>query len=495
MDRGDHTGDPWFEFTQDIVKKNEVALNGIAHMADDLQSINGLRSVLVVGLGYRTGLAVCNYLAGRGIPVTASDSKSAAELEDVTAKLAAGVSLIAGRQKPEILDSGYDLLILSPGVPKSIPLVVEAGKRGVPVISEIEFAARVLKGETIGITGTDGKSTTTALTSHVLSCLGLDSRMGGNIGIPLISIADETREDSVTVIELSSFQLETIVDFRPDVAAVLNVTPDHLDRYPGMDEYTDAKFRIAMNQRDTDVLVYNADDVVVAARASSAAAVKKSFSLENHDADAFYRDGFICVKTAAGTEPVIDTSKMKIMGLHNVQNAMASLLMVSSLIERRGAMPDYAAIEAAVASFPGLHHRMEVVGAFKGRTFINDSKATTVGAVGMALKSLPGNGVLILGGRTKGDDYSRLRSMVQGKVRGVVLIGESADSFSKIFADFNHVRADGLDDAVARAMNLSADGDSIILSPACASFDMFKNYEDRGDSFRRSCERLFRGEL
>ncbi|HOW82109.1 MAG TPA: UDP-N-acetylmuramoyl-L-alanine--D-glutamate ligase [Spirochaetota bacterium] len=459
------------------------------------QDIKGLRNVLVVGLGYRTGLAASNFLASRGIAVTVSDSKSASGLADVIARLDPSVRVIAGEQKPEILDGGFDLVILSPGVPKSIPLVAEAAKRAVPVVSEIEFASWFVKGDTVGITGTDGKSTTTALIDHVFSALGFDSRMGGNIGIPLISIADKTGPESITVIELSSFQLETITRYRPGAAVVLNVTPDHLDRYDGMDDYTAAKFRITMNQRPEDFLVYNADDPVVSLESAKSAAAKKPFSLTDEAAGAYCRGGFIYLNDGKARLPIIDTSKMKIMGLHNVQNAMACLLVVDSLIKRRGLSPDYARIAAAVYSFPGLPHRMERIGTLAGRTFINDSKATTVGAVDMAVRSLQGGAVLILGGRTKGDDYSRLRKIVEGKVRGVVLIGESAESFSKIFEGFNYELADSLDEAAASAMKMSREGDAIVLSPACASFDWFRNYEERGDCFRKSYEKLLKGEI
>jgi UDP-N-acetylmuramoylalanine--D-glutamate ligase len=454
-----------------------------------------LRSVLVVGLGYRTGLSVSNYLAAQGIPVTVSDSKGPAELRDVASRLHPSVCVLAGEQGPALLDRGFDLVILSPGVPKSIPLIVEAVKRGVPVVSEIEFAASLIRGETIGITGTDGKSTTTALTAHIFSSLGMDCRMGGNIGIPLISIVAEPGDDSVTVIELSSFQLETIVDFRPDAAAVLNVTPDHLDRYRDMEEYARAKFRITMNQRSDDFFVYNADDPLVTALAAGSRAVKLSFSLAGDQADASFSNGCIVMKQGRCRVPALDTSRLKIMGLHNVQNAMASLLMVSSLLERRGIEPDFEAMAAAAFSFPGLPHRMERIGTYEGRTFINDSKATTVGAVDMALRSVPPGCVLILGGRTKGDDYTRLRGIAGGRAKAVVLMGESADSFSKIFSGFAQARAVDFDEALVKAMKLSSEGDSIVLSPACASFDMFKNYEERGDAFRKAFERLAGGRL
>ena len=201
------------------------------------------KKALVIGLGYRTGLATANFLAARGVEVTVTDTKSADQLADITAKLEPSVKVIAGNQEPSILDSGFDVVVLSPGVPKKIPLVREAESRGIPVIAEIELAYRNMKGYTIGITGTDGKSTTTSLTGHILAELGFHTLVGGNIGIPLISLAEQTTDKTVTVIELSSFMLETIDTFKPDVAAILNVTPDHLDRYDGMDEIGRASCR------------------------------------------------------------------------------------------------------------------------------------------------------------------------------------------------------------------------------------------------------------
>ncbi|HPL18435.1 MAG TPA: Mur ligase family protein, partial [Spirochaetota bacterium] len=211
-----------------------------------------IHKALVVGLSYRTGLAVSNFLAAREVTVVASDSKGEAELADVIRKLDPAVRVVAGGQNPALLDEGFDAVVLSPGVPKTIPLIVEAYKRGIPVMAEVELAFRNMKGDLIGITGTDGKSTTTALTGHVFRELGIDTYVGGNIGIPLVSFAGKTSEQSVVVAELSSFQLETIIDFKPDVAALLNVTPDHLDRYDGMEAYLDAKMRIAMNQDGGD---------------------------------------------------------------------------------------------------------------------------------------------------------------------------------------------------------------------------------------------------
>ncbi|HQP47968.1 MAG TPA: UDP-N-acetylmuramoyl-L-alanine--D-glutamate ligase [Spirochaetota bacterium] len=453
------------------------------------------KKILIAGLGYRTGLASGNFLAGRGAQVSITDTKSREDLAPVIEKLDSSVKVIAGNQDPSLLDEGYELVVLSPGVPQRIPLIREAQKRGIPVISEIELAYRHARGNIIAITGTDGKSTTTALTGHILRELGFDARVGGNIGIPFISLVDDMTDDTISVIELSSFQLETVASFRPDAAAILNVTPDHLDRYDSIDEYYSAKLRIAMNQNRTDTFLYNMDDAVLAAGFGRIAAKQISFSYDNKKADAYCDRDYIYIRYADNLIQCLDTARLQILGAHNVLNTMAAILLVLAVMGKRLEKPDFNAIAHACYSFRGLAHRMEKLGEYEGRTFINDSKATTVGALEMALRSFPGNIVLILGGRTKGDDYSRLSPSMKKRVKSLVLIGESSQSFGSIFHDFSPAAAGSLDEAVVIAMRTSGRGDIVLLSPACASFDMFTSYEDRGDSFRRSFEKLQRGEL
>ncbi|PKL37602.1 MAG: UDP-N-acetylmuramoyl-L-alanine--D-glutamate ligase [Spirochaetae bacterium HGW-Spirochaetae-1] len=454
-----------------------------------------IRKALVVGLGYRTGLAASNFLSARGVDVSVSDKKSAEDLKDVISRLSPGVQVRAGGQDPSLLDEGFDLVVLSPGVPRSIPLIAAAYERNIPVIAEIELAYTFLRGSIIAITGTDGKSTTTTLTGHILRELGFQSLVGGNIGIPLVSLVDESGDESISVIELSSFQLETIDSFRPDAAAILNVTPDHLDRYDGMDDYFGAKKRVTLNQTADDFYIYNLDDEILRARLDGVKAHILTFSLNDTSADAFYLDGSVYIRNGSKPVKVIDADRLFIMGFHNVQNVMAALLLVISVFEKRGIIPDFTALAGACYSFQGLEHRMERLGTFQGREFINDSKATTVGAVTMALRSITRPGVLILGGRTKGDDYSRLRDEIAGRVKSLVLIGESTNDFSVVFRDFPFVEAGSMDDAVVKAMKESSEGDIILLSPACASFDMFMSFEDRGRVFKNSYNKLVTGEL
>lgn len=451
------------------------------------------KNILIVGLGYRTGLAAANYLAAKGVRAAVSDSKSVAELAPVIEQLAPGIEVLAGSQNLSILDRGFDLIILSPGVPVKIPLIQEALKRKIEVISEIEFAWRLMRGDSVAITGTDGKTTTTALVHHILSKLGYDARVGGNIGIPMISFADETTEMSVSVLELSSYMLETIDSFKPAVAAILNITPDHLDRYDGMDSYRAAKFRIAMNQNQNDFFIYNQDDPIIVESLGSVRSKKLSFSLKNLSADICYVDKKVFF--AGIDSPVLDPSLMKISGLHNVQNAMAAILMVKSLAESRGDIFDIEKTAELIYSFNGLEHRMEHICSFEKRDFINDSKATTVGAVEMALKGFDNNAVVIIGGRGKGDDYSRLIPSLKKGARAVVLIGETKDEFARVFSGLKFIKADDLMDAVVRGFDMSRPGDTILLSPACASFDMFTSYEERGNLFKEAVAEFIRSSI
>ncbi len=453
------------------------------------------RRVLIVGLGYRSGLESANFLAGRGALVSVSDIKPAGDLAPVTSRLDRKVRVFAGRQDATLLDEGFDELVISPGVPADIPLARTARAKGIPVIAEVELAWRFLKGLVAGITGTDGKSTTTAMTGHVLRALGYRTFTGGNLGTALISFAANTTTDSVTVAELSSFQLETIDSFRPDAAAVLNLTPDHLDRHGSMEAYGAAKWRIAGNQGPDDTLVLNFDDEALKGGCPGAASLTRTFSLVSAGADIFMKNDRVYIKDGGEALEAFRPGRMKIMGLHNVQDAMATTLLAAAIIRKRGDRPDFGAIADAIYTFPGLPHRLEPAGEYMGRRFVNDSKATTVAAVIRAVESLPGRGVLIVGGRTKGDDYARMADAVRGRVGAVVCIGESKDFFYDVFEGFEREKADGLDDALARAMRLSREGDTILLSPACASFDMFRNYEERGESFKEACRRLAGGGL
>lgn len=454
----------------------------------DIQS-----KILVVGLGIRSGLAASNFLVERGYRVSVCDQKEARTLAHIIEKLDGRVNLITGNQDPSILNEGYDLVVLSPGVPVTIDLVQEAYKRNIPVISEVELAYRFMKGGIIAITGTDGKSTTTMLAAHICKSLGLKAEAGGNIGIPLISLVDRTREGFVSVVELSSFQLETIHHFRPDAAILLNVTPDHLDRYRGMKEYFDAKMNITKNQHKDDFFIINGDDPFIMENAGQVSPSVLKFSLEDETADAYWDGRYVIIRDNESRTRVCDTTKMRIMGVHNVQNTMAALLAVIKYLKKKNIAFSPDSLAEACYTFQGLPHRMEQVASLNGRLFINDSKATTVGAVQMALKSIEGKCVLILGGKTKGDDYSRLMDYMKDRVRTLVLMGESSDRFSKAFNMFDQVMVSSMNEAVHTAYQCSREGDIILLSPGCASFDMFESFEHRGDEFKKAVEELGRG--
>jgi UDP-N-acetylmuramoylalanine--D-glutamate ligase len=398
-------------------------------------------------------------------------------------------------QSIDILNQGFDIIILSPGVPKTIPLIQEAYNRKIPVISEIELAYHYVKGSIIAITGTDGKSTTTSLTGHIFKELDLETIICGNIGIPLITFVDKMSDETITVIELSSFQLETIDSFKPDVASILNVAPDHLDRYKDIHEYYDAKKRIFMRQDNSDFFIYNCDNEIIENSKMDFPSNSLRFSVCDDSADSFYRDEKIYVVYDGYIIPVVDVKRLRIIGIHNIYNAMASILMVVSLYKKLNIVPDFNKIGDACCSFKGLEHRMEYIGKYNERSFVNDSKATTISAVEMAVKSIKDKGVIILGGRTKGDDYSKLRDIIDEKIRTIILIGESNKLFSEIFKGFNTVMADNMEDAVLKAMKNSEEGDMILLSPACASYDMFEDYEARGNAFKECFNKLSEGKI
>ncbi|MBN1499198.1 MAG: UDP-N-acetylmuramoyl-L-alanine--D-glutamate ligase [Spirochaetes bacterium] len=457
--------------------------------------LNEKAKILVVGLGYRTGLMTANFLAERNFSVEVCDVKNADNLQSVSSKLDSRVKLHAGRQDIALLDNGYSLIVLSPGVPAKIDLITHAVQSGIPVIAEVELAYFYMKGTWIAITGTDGKSTTTAMTGYVLEKLKFSTLVGGNIGIPLISLTSQSSDSSVVVAELSSFQLETIVNFRPEISVIMNMGMDHLDRYDSMNDYFLAKKNIFRNQIEEDIFLRNLDDEMICDGTKDIKPGVLSYSLKNDAADIFYRDGSVYFRNDGKVIELFEKSAMFIPGLHNIQNAMVCFLLVYSLYKKRNLDVEIGELVKHITSFKGLEHRMEICGTYGNRRFINDSKATTVGAVEVALKSLDANSVFILGGRGKGDDYSRLAGIMKDNVRGVVLIGETRDEFETFFSDFLHASADSMNDAVVKSFEMSKPGDTVILSPACASFDMFENFEERGRAFKNSVNLLSEGRI
>jgi UDP-N-acetylmuramoylalanine--D-glutamate ligase len=437
------------------------------------------KRVLVVGVA-RSGVASALFCAQHGARVTATDTEPESKLAEAAAKLrGAGVTLELGAHSPAMFEQ-QDLIVLSPGVPADLALLATARSKGIPVWSEIELAWRFLRGRLIAITGSNGKTTTTSLIAHILKWAGISSVVGGNIGTPLISLAESTTESTFTVAEVSSFQLETIEAFRPDIALLLNLTPDHLDRHHSLAEYARAKLRIFENQRERDTAILNADDPEVAQRVPTKPGVYW-FSRQKHvSAGAYVRDGQIIVRDHGDEEIILRRDEIPLRGDHNVENVLAA----SIATWLAGAEP--AAIAEGIRTFPGVEHRIEFVAEVRGVKFYNDSKATNVDATLKAIAAFDSPLLIILGGRDKGSPYTPLREPLQAHTRAAYLIGEAAE---KIAADLNGavplVRAETLERAVAQAFEQAKPGDTILLAPACSSFDQFENYEDRGRKFKK----------
>src|ERR671927_276587 len=448
------------------------------------------KKVLVVGAG-RSGVASARFCAARGALVVLNDRKEFIDWpNDALALKGEGVvKLLAGDVPSWLLDQ-IELVVVSPGVPtKGIPIRY-AERAGAEVIGEVELAWRFLRGRVVGITGTNGKTTTTTLVGELLKDAGLPTQVGGNIGTPLVSLVESSREDGWTVVELSSYQLETIKEFRPTVAVVLNLMPDHMDRYETFADYGAAKHRIFRNQTGGDVAILNADDPVVSSWASGLEAQVVMFSTERElDDGLFLRGRELVARTWSGERVLVTRDEMQLKGLHNVQNTLAALAAGLAC----GASPD--SMRETVRGFAPVEHRLERVAEVGGVTFYNDSKATNVDAAVKAVEALadePGRIVLVLGGRGKNAPYAPLAPLVESHARALVTLGEDAE---RIEAELRGaapplVRAADMADAVRKAYEAAEPGDTVLLAPACASFDMFQSFEHRGRVFKEEVERL-----
>jgi UDP-N-acetylmuramoylalanine--D-glutamate ligase len=446
------------------------------------------KKVLVVGAG-RSGVASARFCAARGALVVLNDRKEFIDWPNDALALKGGVvKLLAGEAPSWLLDQ-VELVVVSPGVPlKSIPIRY-AERAGAEVIGEIELAWRYLRGRVVGITGTNGKTTTTTLVGELLKDAGLPTQVGGNIGTPLVSLVESSREDGWTVVELSSFQLETIKEFRPAVAVVLNLMPDHMDRYETFADYAAAKHRIFRKQTSGDLAVLNADDPVVSEWARGLNAHVTMFSTARElDEGLFLRGRELVARTRAGERVLLTRDEMQLKGVHNVQNVLAALAAGLAC----GAGPD--SMRETVRRFAPVEHRLERVAEVGGVTFYNDSKATNVDAAVKAVEALsdePGKILLILGGRGKNAPYAPLAPLAKEKARALVLIGEDADRIeSELEGCAAVLRASDMADAVRLAYDAAEPGDAVLLAPACASFDMFTSYEHRGRVFKEEVERL-----
>jgi UDP-N-acetylmuramoylalanine--D-glutamate ligase len=434
----------------------------------------------------KSGVASALFLRSRGAQVTVSDSKPQEQLsEEIPILLDHGIIIETGGHGERTFH-GQDLIVVSPGMPADSPPLVQARALGEPVIGEIELAAQFLPKSIVAITGSNGKTTTTTLTGEIITAGGYPTRVGGNIGTPAISLVATARPDSVVVLEVSSFQLETIQTFRPRVAVVLNVTPDHLDRHRTFETYVDAKGRIFENQQADDFAVLNADDPVCVGLAGRTRAQVFWFSRKKEvQQGASLRDGRILFRDSSGQQEIMVASEIPLKGAHNLENTLAAICagaLMKCAPER---------IRAAVRNFKAVEHRLEYVATIRGVEYYNDSKATNVDATIKALESFPANIHLILGGKDKGSDYTVLNDLLRQRVKRVYTIGAAADKIeSQVREAAEIVHAESLDSAVQRASASAQPGDIVLLAPACASFDQFRNYEHRGKVFKELVRRL-----
>jgi len=444
-------------------------------------SVEGKR-VTVAGAA-RSGLAAAELLARRGARVTLSDSR--AELPEADRLRGLGIMLELGGHTRDTFTSA-DLVVLSPGVPPEQDVVQAARDRGVPVIAEIELASRWLQGRLIAITGTKGKSTTTALTGLMLEAAGFKVTVGGNIGSPLSAQVSRSTPDTFHVVETSSFQLEQIDTFHPWIAVMLNVSPDHLDRHPGVEAYAAAKARIFENQNASDFAVINADDPAVLELARRSRATARQFSLAGTiNLGTVVQEGWIVDRQRDRTERLVPFGAIHLLGRHLVNDVMAAATVGAIA----GAAP--AAMTAAVDAFHGLEHAMEFVADVGGVRFVNDSKATNVESALRSIESFDRDLVPIMGGRFKGGDLRVLRDPLKARAKALVAVGDARPLLREALGDVLDVQeADSLAAAVSRAHELAKPSGVVLLAPACASFDMFSDYAERGRRFKEEVERI-----
>ncbi len=433
--------------------------------------------------GARSGLAVAGLLRRNGAEVFLSDRSPAEKMAQARQELERlGIPAEFGGNTRRVLEA--EVLVVSPGVPSDAPLVLEAQSRGVKVVSELEVASWFCKARIVAITGTNGKTTTTTLLGRILEDARREVLVAGNIGTAFSQSVEELSATGSAVLEVSSFQLDHIETFRPAVSVLLNITPDHLDRYQhSFERYIASKSRVFENQGVGDVLIYNVDDEVtrraVEGRGNTGVTALPFSVQAAVSPGASVRNGVLCIEWHNRTAEVIPTGSISIRGAHNLANAMAAALAARVLD-----VP-VSSVRATLKNFKGVEHRLEFVRELNGVTFVNDSKATNVDSVWYALQSFRQPIVVMLGGRDKGNDYGRLLDLVRKHVKAIVAIGESADKVVRAFTGIVPVKeATSMEEAVRTAAAAAAKGDVVLLSPACASFDWFDNYEHRGRVFK-----------
>jgi UDP-N-acetylmuramoylalanine--D-glutamate ligase len=443
--------------------------------------------VLVVGLA-RSGVAACEALRNVGSVVKATDARSAEEFGPELGRLREmGVALDLGQHSIDFAGD-CDLFVVSPGVPLDGELVSWANQQGKAVISEIELAYCLSDARFVAVTGTNGKSTTVSLLGRMLSSVSDRVAVGGNIGNPISALAPGLGSDWILVTEVSSFQLDTILSFRPVVSVLLNITPDHLDRYASYEAYVQSKARVFLNQTADDTAVINHDDENCMRLSRDVRCRKLFFSIRDElDEGAFVRDQRVVVRVGGNEQKVFLTKDLRIRGPHNLANSLAAALAATSL--------DFppAAIGEAARSFEGLEHRLESVGSVGAVEFVNDSKATNLDSMRVGLEAVDPGVILIAGGRDKGSDFSELAGLVEQKVGAIVVIGEAARKISEAYSHIVEVKkAADLHEAVRTAFDLAQPSGVVLLSPGCASYDMFKDFEHRGAAFREAVADLKR---
>lgn len=451
------------------------------------------KKVVVVGLA-RSGVAAAKLLASWGALVLVNDKKSAAELAPVLAELesVAAVTAVTDAHPPWLVDQETVLVVKSPGVPGGLPVFSRAEEQGIPVISEVELASWAIDAPVIGITGTNGKTTTTVLTGEMLKMSGRRTHVAGNIGLPLSAAVAGIKPGDIVVAELSSFQLENIVHFRPAVSVILNITPDHMDRHGSMAAYKAAKARIFLNQRRNDAVILNADDPETFDLHDHPRASVYLFSRRKEVArGAFLEGGQIMLRHGGEKTVVCAVREVALPGGHNLENALAASLAAWLA----GVAPRD--IARTLQSFRGVPHRLEEVATIGGITFINDSKGTNPDACVKALESYPQPKVLIAGGYDKGGSFDNLALEIKKHAGYVVLLGQVKNRLAGALQAVGYNAfglADTLDDAVGKAYRAARPGDIVLLSPACASWDMFASFEERGELFRQAVRKLEGGE-
>jgi UDP-N-acetylmuramoylalanine--D-glutamate ligase len=441
------------------------------------------KKVLVVGLG-KSGLAAALFLRRRGAQVTVSDLRSAQALsKEIPSLMEAGIAVEAGGHGL-LTFRRQDLIVVSPGVPLSTPELVQVRTLGLPIIGELELAARFLEGNVLAITGSNGKTTTTTLCGEIFSAAGLKTRVAGNIGLPVIEVVDESTAGAWSVIEVSSFQLETTESFHPRIAVILNITPDHLDRHGTFENYVAMKEKIFANQTADDFLVLNGDDPVTQQAASRARSQVFWFSRSKIvRRGAFLMNGMVMFRPSEEAKPIplLPLADIPLKGEHNIENVLAAVC-AACVVNIPAEV-----IARTVTGFHAVEHRLEFVATIHGVDYYNDSKATNVDATSKAIASFPGNIHLILGGKDKNSDYTQLNALLRARVKTVYTIGSAAEKIENQIAGTTRViRSGTLEAAVDQAAGEAVAGDVVLLAPACSSFDQFENYEQRGSVFKQS---------